>query len=142
MAVRKTFNGLNPYKWIPVNEVEAALFWFRVFGGAGAHVSPHDCENDGAQQRVLDVAGEQVGADVFEQIAHDVGAVALLRHHAFVQQVDLLLVPRRVLKRRVVVVCTQKKHALILKSQFFPRCLNSGADEKCRVCRRKNNEMA
>jgi hypothetical protein len=95
--------GINPYKWIPVNEVEAALFGLGVFGGAGAHVSPHDGEDDGAKQRVLDRAREQVGADVFEEIAHDVGAVALLRHHAFVQQVDLLLVPRRVLKRRRVV---------------------------------------
>ena len=41
-------------------------------------VLPHDVEDSGADQRVLDGAGEQEGAGVLHQGAHDVGASALV----------------------------------------------------------------
>ena len=55
-------------------------------------VLPHDVEDGGADQRILDGAGEQEGAGVLHQGAHDVGASALVdmvwalqaAHHAVV----------------------------------------------------------
>lgn len=41
-------------------------------------VLPHDVEDGGADQRVFDGAGEQEGAGVLHQGAHDVGASALV----------------------------------------------------------------
>ena len=41
-------------------------------------VLPHDVEDGGADQRILDGAGEEEGAGVLHQGAHDVGASALV----------------------------------------------------------------